>query len=111
MLSQHGDHNIEDELVFSNHNGYVFHDSRGIESGSKEELATLQEFIQRKAGAGRIENRLHAIWFELQVASALPILAADGNNLFRYCVAMDNHRPNLDLKYFKDICPDQNGMS
>ncbi|KAH9012263.1 hypothetical protein EDB84DRAFT_1424416, partial [Lactarius hengduanensis] len=21
---------------------------------------------------------------------------------------MDNHRPQLDLKFFKDICPDQN---
>jgi hypothetical protein len=24
---------------------------------------------------------------------------------------MDNQRPVLDLKYFKDICPDSNGMS
>ncbi|KAH9027786.1 hypothetical protein EDB85DRAFT_2148279 [Lactarius pseudohatsudake] len=28
-----GEHTIDDELVFSNHRGYVFHDSRGIESG------------------------------------------------------------------------------
>ena len=24
---------------------------------------------------------------------------------------MDNQRPNLDLKFYKDICPDQNGAS
>jgi hypothetical protein len=24
---------------------------------------------------------------------------------------MDNDRPELDLKYLKDICPDKNGMS
>ena len=29
----------------------------------------------------------------------------------RYCVPMDNQRPELDLKHFKDICPDQNGGS
>ena len=30
---------------------------------------------------------------------------------YRYCVPMDNQRPELDLRHFKDICPDQNGMS
>ncbi|KAF8262503.1 hypothetical protein EI94DRAFT_678021 [Lactarius quietus] len=28
--------------------------------------------------------------------------------LYRYCVPMDNQRPELDLRHFKDICPDQN---
>ena len=23
---------------------------------------------------------------------------------------MDNQRPELDLKFYKDICPDQNGV-
>lgn len=27
----------------------------------------------------------------------------------RYCVPMDNQRPQLDLKFYKDICPDRNG--
>jgi hypothetical protein len=26
----------------------------------------------------------------------------------RYCVPMDDHRPGLNLKFYKDICPDQN---
>ena len=33
----------------------------------------------------------------------------DGHHL-RYCVPMDNQRPQLDLKFYKDICPDQNGV-
>ncbi|KAH9027804.1 hypothetical protein EDB85DRAFT_91871 [Lactarius pseudohatsudake] len=82
-----GEHTIDDELVFSNHRGYVFHDSRGIESGSTEELGILQEFIRRKCQERRLRDRLHAIW---------------------YCVPMDNQRPQLDLKYFKDICPVRN---
>ncbi|KAH9012999.1 hypothetical protein EDB85DRAFT_992146 [Lactarius pseudohatsudake] len=44
-----GEHRIDDELVFSNHRGYVFHDSRGIESGSAGELDILRKFIQSTA--------------------------------------------------------------
>ena len=62
---QRGEHNIDDELVFSNHTGYVFHDSRGIESGSTEELETLRDFIRRKCGEKRLRDKLHAIWFAL----------------------------------------------
>jgi hypothetical protein len=29
----------------------------------------------------------------------------------RYCIPTDGHRPGLDLKFHKDICPDQNGAS
>ncbi|KAH9053324.1 hypothetical protein EDB87DRAFT_1569374 [Lactarius vividus] len=82
-----GEHRIDDELVFSNHRGYVFHDSRGIESGSARDLDILRKFIQSKCGKRRLRDRLHAIW---------------------YCVPMDNQRPQLDLKYFKDICPERN---
>jgi len=31
----------------------------------------------------------------------------DGHTL-RYCIPMDNQRPGLDLKHFKDVCPDRN---
>ncbi|KAI9438898.1 hypothetical protein H4582DRAFT_100863 [Lactarius indigo] len=82
-----GEHTIDDELVFSNNKGYIFHDSRGIESGSEDELGILQGFIRRKCGETRLQNRLHAIW---------------------YCVPMDNQRPGLDLRFIKDICPDGN---
>ncbi|KAN0137762.1 hypothetical protein V8E53_004246 [Lactarius tabidus] len=84
---ERGEHRIDDELVFSNHQGYVFHDSRGIESGSIDELGILRDFIRRKCGERKLRDRLHAIW---------------------YCVPMDNQRPQLDLKFYKDICPDQN---
>ncbi|KAH9165298.1 hypothetical protein EDB89DRAFT_307655 [Lactarius sanguifluus] len=60
-----GEHAIDDELVFSNNEGYIFHDSRGIESGSTKELGILQEFVRRKCGERRLQDRLHAIWFAL----------------------------------------------
>ncbi|KAN0137565.1 hypothetical protein V8E53_004616 [Lactarius tabidus] len=82
-----GEHCIDDALVFSNHKGYVFHDSQGIEAGDEEKLEILKDFIRRKCGEKRLGNKLHAIW---------------------YCIPMDDHRPGLNLRFFKDICPDQN---
>src|SRR6266404_3153227 len=63
--SQRGEHDIDEELVFSNHTGYVFHDSCGIECGATEEVNILKKFIQSKASADRLRSRLHAIWFGL----------------------------------------------
>ncbi|KAH9164376.1 hypothetical protein EDB89DRAFT_2102992 [Lactarius sanguifluus] len=82
-----GEHTVDDELIFSNHKAYIFHDSRAIESGSTDELEVLREFILRKCGNRRLQDKLHAIW---------------------YCIPMDNQRPQLDLRFFKGICPDQN---
>ena len=64
-LHQRGEHRIEDELVFSNHDGYVFHDSRGFEAGGDEELKIVQKFVREKSGEKRLASRLHAIWFGL----------------------------------------------
>jgi hypothetical protein len=62
MWIQRGEHNINDELSFSNHDGFVFHDSRGIESGSEEELNVVQSFVRKKSTERRLADRLHAIW-------------------------------------------------
>jgi hypothetical protein len=62
---QRGEHDIEDELTFLNHTGYVFHDSRGFESGTEEELEIVQEFVRRRSQERRLNDRLHAIWFAL----------------------------------------------
>ncbi|KAF8270575.1 hypothetical protein EI94DRAFT_1571135 [Lactarius quietus] len=104
---QRGEHNIDDALVFSNHGGYVFHDSRGIESGCIKELEILKGFIQRKCGEKRLRDKLHAIWFGLLVFA----LTTTDCHVLRYCVPMDNHRPELDLKFYDKICPDRNGAS
>jgi hypothetical protein len=37
-------------------------------------------------------------------------ITTSDDHIFRYCVPMDNQRPQLDLKFYKDICPDQNGV-
>ena len=55
---QRGEDIIDDDLVFSGHTGYLFHDSRGMECGSTEELETLRGFIRRKCGE-KIQYGLH----------------------------------------------------
>jgi hypothetical protein len=62
-LVQRGEHNIEQEIIFSEHKGYVFHDSRGFEGGSADELKTVQDFVRRKSQESQLKDRLHAIWF------------------------------------------------
>jgi hypothetical protein len=63
VLVQRGEHNIEDELRFSSNRGYVFHDSRGFESGDDTELEIVQDFVRRMSRKKRLGDRLHAIWF------------------------------------------------
>jgi hypothetical protein len=60
---QRGEHDIKHELMFSNHKGYVFHDSRGFEGGSEDELKTVQDFVRLRSEERRLKDRLHAIWF------------------------------------------------
>ena len=92
--------------MFPNHDGYIFHDSRGFESGGIRELEIVRDFIRQKAEERKLQSRLHAIWFVLFKSTNS---SADDRTL-RYCVPMDNQRPELDLRFFKGLCPDQNGM-
>jgi hypothetical protein len=104
---QRGLHEIDDELIFESHAGYVFHDSRGFEAGAEEELKIVQEFVRRRSQEERLNDRLHAIWFVSSGTSACEFTRL----LFRYCIPMDKDRPSLDLKHFGDVCPDNNGRS
>ncbi|KAJ7225085.1 hypothetical protein C8J57DRAFT_1252932 [Mycena rebaudengoi] len=60
--SERGLHNVDDEIRFPSRPGFVFHDSRGVESGSAEELETLQQFVENRSSVTDIHEQLHAIW-------------------------------------------------
>ena len=93
--------------MFANHEGYVFHDSRGFEAGGEDELKTVQAFVRRRSQERRLKDRVHVIWF-------VPLGTYSSKFMklfFRYCIPMDNDRPWLDLKHFDEICPDKNGTS
>jgi hypothetical protein len=62
---QRGEHNIELELSFSSHDGYVFHDSRGFEAGDDGELKIVQDFVRSRSQEKSLNDKLHAIWFVL----------------------------------------------
>ncbi|KDQ10289.1 hypothetical protein BOTBODRAFT_36400 [Botryobasidium botryosum FD-172 SS1] len=72
-----GEHNIEYPLMFRGSPGFVFHDSRGFESGAVEELELAQKFIQNKANLGSMRNQLHAIWYCFSADSNRFMTAAD----------------------------------
>jgi hypothetical protein len=63
LLLQRGEHDIEYEITFASHDGYVFHDSRGFESGEEKELQIVQDFVRRRSQEKKLNERLHAIWF------------------------------------------------
>ncbi|KAJ7193935.1 GTP-binding protein [Mycena pura] len=87
VRSERGQHNISDDVEFSNHTGYVFHDSCGLECGTADELKAIQDFVGDRSRRDRLQDRLHAIW---------------------YCIPMDSNRESLDIKPFHNICPDKN---
>ncbi|KAL4075144.1 hypothetical protein V8B97DRAFT_2022188 [Scleroderma yunnanense] len=75
---ERGYHNIEDELIFQSNPGFIFHDSRGFEAGSKNELGLMKDFVKDRAAAMKLEQRIHAIWFCIPLTeSERPVLAAE----------------------------------
>ncbi|KAJ7900832.1 hypothetical protein B0H13DRAFT_2664081, partial [Mycena leptocephala] len=60
--SDRGLHNVDDEIRFPSRPGFIFHDSRGVEAGSAEELSTVQQFVENRSSATSVREQLHAIW-------------------------------------------------
>ncbi|KAF5378337.1 hypothetical protein D9615_008704 [Tricholomella constricta] len=57
-----GMHDINNELVFRSNPGFIFHDSRGFESGGVEELEAVKNFIMKRAQMDELREQLHVIW-------------------------------------------------
>ena len=89
-------HDINDELIFTNHDGYIFHDSLGFESGSQEELKIIQEFVRSKAQQKQLRNRLHAIWFVFCVSTVVNSQGHGYFSGFAFRWIMIGHRWILD---------------
>ncbi|KAG6330485.1 hypothetical protein ID866_8604 [Astraeus odoratus] len=52
---------IDTELTSPLNDRFVLHDSRGFESGDKQNFRAVEDFIRRKTGPD-IREQLHAIW-------------------------------------------------
>ncbi|KAG9007593.1 hypothetical protein FRB94_013610 [Tulasnella sp. JGI-2019a] len=69
-------HNIEHEIVYPSRPGFAFHDSRGIESGSIDEMDKVADFITRRSRL-QLKDRVHAAWICLPLDSARPVGEAE----------------------------------
>ncbi|KAJ6526136.1 hypothetical protein DFH09DRAFT_1046275 [Mycena vulgaris] len=72
-----GLHDIDNQLIFKSNPQYIFHDSRGFESGSLEETNKVKSFIAQRAGRNTLAGQLHAIWYCLATDTNRPLLKAD----------------------------------
>ncbi|KAI6128291.1 hypothetical protein EV401DRAFT_1853748, partial [Pisolithus croceorrhizus] len=80
-----GYHNIKDELVFRSNPRFVFHDSRGFESGSEEEFDRMREFVMDRAKATKLDERIHAIWFCIPLNDSHRMVMAAERKFFDNC--------------------------
>jgi len=74
---ERGEHDIDNQLIFKSNPSFLFHDSRGFEAGSENEIRIVRKFIAERAQKRTLGDRLHAIW---------------------YCLPMDTNRPYLDAE-------------
>jgi GTP-binding protein EngB required for normal cell division len=82
--SERGIHDIENELIFRSNPQFIFHDSRGFESGSLDEILTVKSFIADRAQNRDLAKQLHAIWYCLPTDNNRPLLDADRNFFVEY---------------------------
>ncbi|KAF8212955.1 hypothetical protein K438DRAFT_1805318 [Mycena galopus ATCC 62051] len=75
--AQRGEHDIENQLIFKSNRQFIFHDSRGFESGSANEIQTVKDSIAARAASGQLSDQLHAIWYCMPTDTARPLLAPD----------------------------------
>src|SRR6266702_3685121 len=81
-------------------------------------LAELSQVVQRNLGfcrnsfkAGLEKRNCIVDCMRYGLDFRVFTITTTNRDTLRYCVPMDNQRPQLDLKFFKDICPDKNGAS
>ena len=63
VYTQRGEHDIDSELIFKSNPEFVFHDSRGFEAGTVDELELVKKFIIERDDKTNLPDQLHAIWY------------------------------------------------
>ncbi|KAF7973843.1 hypothetical protein HWV62_14132 [Athelia sp. TMB] len=75
--TKRGLHDIKHEMTFESNPGYVFHDSRGFESGGREELDDVKAFISARSQELEVKDQLHAIWYCIPMGDDRPFTRAE----------------------------------
>ncbi|KZP30056.1 hypothetical protein FIBSPDRAFT_815256 [Athelia psychrophila] len=79
-----GLHDINNATVFPSNPGFIFHDSRGFESGGAQELEDAKAFISARSGSTSMEDQIHVVWYCIPLDEPRPILTAE-KNFFSEC--------------------------
>ncbi|KAJ7931842.1 hypothetical protein B0H13DRAFT_2523333, partial [Mycena leptocephala] len=72
-----GEHDIDNQMIFKSNPQFIFHDSRGFEGGSSDELEKVRAFIAKHAASNELSQQLHAIWYCIPTDTNRPLLGAD----------------------------------
>ncbi|KAG1864502.1 hypothetical protein C8R48DRAFT_798196, partial [Suillus tomentosus] len=80
-----GLHDINNEMVFRSNQGFIFHDSRGFESGGEAEFIKVKGFIADRSKEKKITNRLHTIWYCIPMDEAHRSFTAAEQKFFSEC--------------------------
>ncbi|KAF9062915.1 hypothetical protein BDP27DRAFT_1336012 [Rhodocollybia butyracea] len=58
---------IHTEITFEENSKFILHDSQGFVAGETQNYDTVQKFIMDRAKERELKDRLHAIWFCMEV--------------------------------------------
>ncbi|KAJ7135732.1 hypothetical protein C8R44DRAFT_608928 [Mycena epipterygia] len=75
--AERGLHDIENQLIFKSNPQFIFHDSRGFESGSVDEMQKVKSFVDTRARTNKLSDQLHVIWYCVPTDTDRPLLEAD----------------------------------
>ncbi|KAG9008782.1 hypothetical protein FRB94_013007 [Tulasnella sp. JGI-2019a] len=73
--TERGLHDIDHEITYPSRLGFVFHDSRGLESGTVKELDDIRKFLDRRAKNEM--DAVHVIWYCVSANSCRPLVSAE----------------------------------
>ncbi|KAK5168339.1 uncharacterized protein LTR77_006908 [Saxophila tyrrhenica] len=64
-----GIHDVREEIRFEGRPDLILHDSGGFEAGADEEFQAIESFLKEKSNAVDVMDRLHVIWFCIDINS------------------------------------------
>ncbi|KAI0313376.1 hypothetical protein OF83DRAFT_1141694 [Amylostereum chailletii] len=65
-----GKHDINTPLKWPGNKHFILHDSQGFESGEKQNLQTVLDFIEKRSKMDALQDQLHAIWLCIAIPSS-----------------------------------------
>lgn len=74
---ERGASRIDYEITYPSNPDFVFHDSRGMEAGSDEEVDKLIKFMAQRAKKAHLKDKLHVIWYCLPIDNDRPLSKAE----------------------------------